>query len=115
MPSDIHNSDQIWFYRCLYQWSTAGLLREKEVDALYPTSNTCAVFLFSLFPLVLDFFLPYGYTDFRSIAYVFSEGPLVGEEKLPDLSIEVTNNPMPLVIFESGWSESFNQLREDMM
>lgn len=56
-----------------------------------------------------------GHTNVGSIAYVFPDGPLVGEKKLPNLSLEVTSNPMPRVIFKNGWSESFNQLQEDMM
>lgn len=30
------------------------------------------------------------------------------------MSIEVMNHPMPRIIFESGWSESFNELLEDV-
>lgn len=30
------------------------------------------------------------------------------------MSIEVMNHPMPRMVFESGWSESFNELLEDV-
>lgn len=30
------------------------------------------------------------------------------------MSIEVMNRPMPRIVFESGWSETFNELLEDV-
>ena len=30
------------------------------------------------------------------------------------MSIEVMNHPMPRIVFESGWSETFNELLEDV-
>ena len=52
------------------------------------------------------------FTNFTAIDFFF--GPYSGSRKEPDFMVRVDNVRLPTIVMESGWSESWDNLMDDL-
>lgn len=86
MPTELHDVHQRWFRFTSSDWRASGLLNRSE-DKL------------------LDIGVGTRFDGFT--------GPYTLSSKEPDLFVRPDSNNFPLIVIESGWSESFPRLRSD--
>ncbi|XHF98065.1 hypothetical protein AWENTII_001635 [Aspergillus wentii] len=87
MPTPIHNCDQRWYQSAALKWVISGLITANEHNQITGEGNTLVR---------------------------FTSGPDVGLHKMPNFMAAQLGTVMPTLAFESGWSESFADLQDDM-
>ncbi|KAI9931047.1 hypothetical protein MW887_010702 [Aspergillus wentii] len=87
VPTPLHHADQEWLSLSRDQWLPTGVLTQNERSMLTTTSNTL----------------------FR-----FSSGPYAQMTKAPNIAVQLNATGLPRVVFESGFSQSFDNLRADV-
>ncbi|OGM49607.1 hypothetical protein ABOM_001658 [Aspergillus bombycis] len=88
MATPLHNADQEWFARSREIWLSTGVLNAVERNMLLTSANT----------------------KFRLTGY-----PLTGMEKAPNVGVQLNGTGLPRVVFESGFLQSGESLRDDML
>ncbi|PIG81889.1 hypothetical protein AARAC_003717 [Aspergillus arachidicola] len=88
MVTPLHNADQEWFARSREIWLNTGVLNPVERTMLLTSANT----------------------KFR-----LSDYPSRGAEKTPNVGVQLNGTGLPRVVFESGFSQSGESLRNDMI
>ncbi|KAJ5550593.1 hypothetical protein N7535_001464 [Penicillium sp. DV-2018c] len=87
IPTQIHNSIQRWFTRCASEWERSGLITPDERDMIDGEFGT---------------------------TLSFPHSPFVQSRKEPDILVDPDDGQgFPSVVFEAGWSESWNGLEAD--
>ncbi|KAE8306934.1 hypothetical protein BDV41DRAFT_582848 [Aspergillus transmontanensis] len=88
MATPLHNADQEWFAQSREIWLNTGVLNPVERNMLLTSANT----------------------KFRLTDY-----PFTGMEKAPNVGVQLSGTGLPRVVFESGFSQSGESLRNDMI
>ncbi|OXV07042.1 hypothetical protein Egran_05192 [Elaphomyces granulatus] len=87
MPTEVHDCHQEWVRDEMAGWLNLGLLTFDEFRYLRTRVGT-----------TIDFLYP----------------PYAGSRKEPDLLIRPDNQRLPVLVIETGWSESTSRLMSDM-
>ncbi|KAL2865355.1 uncharacterized protein BJX67DRAFT_182698 [Aspergillus lucknowensis] len=87
MPTEIHNCIQVWIRNEMARWMSVGLLTLSELCYLNTLVGTTIDFRFA---------------------------PYAGSRKEPDLLVRQNNNLLPVLAIETGWTESYSRLLDDM-
>ncbi|KAL3449422.1 hypothetical protein BJX65DRAFT_37437 [Aspergillus insuetus] len=87
MPTEIHNCIQGWVTSEMMRWVGLGLFDLYETGLIEAESNT---------------------------TIHFPHPPYAGSTKEPDVAIKHRRQCVPPIVFETGWSETYQQLLDDM-
>ncbi|KAE8163721.1 hypothetical protein BDV40DRAFT_299256 [Aspergillus tamarii] len=87
MPEEIHDCHQKWWHDQLCRWISTGQLTPNDLSYIWPGVGT---------------------------TFSFSQGPYVGSRKEPDFFLRSDAILMPKFVIETGWSESWSRLQDDM-
>ncbi|KAJ9231261.1 hypothetical protein DTO166G5_6883 [Paecilomyces variotii] len=87
MPTELHDCHQIWVRDEMVQWLLCGLLTSNELFDQRTRVGTTIEFQYA---------------------------PYAGSRKEPDLLLRPDNQRLPVLVIESGWSESIPRLMDDM-
>jgi hypothetical protein len=104
MPTELHDCHQGWYQNAADNWRNSGLLtgdEKRHLKTRVGTSKFCSLWCPCVF-----------FTNFTAIDSFY--GPYSGSRKEPDFMIRADNLRLPKVVMESGWSESWTRLMDDM-
>ncbi|GAD91588.1 conserved hypothetical protein [Paecilomyces variotii No. 5] len=87
MPTELHDCHQEWMRDEMSLWQSQGLLTVAEMHYLKPRVGTTIKFQYA---------------------------PYSGSQKEPDFLLRPNNQRHPVLVIESGWSESIPRLMDDM-
>ncbi|KAJ9191511.1 hypothetical protein DTO164E3_6896 [Paecilomyces variotii] len=87
MPTELHDCHQNWINAQKFRWYRTGQITAHEYEYLRVMVGTTIPFI---------------------------HGPYARSRKEPDLLLRVDGRRLPSLVVESGWSESFPRLEEDM-